>query len=64
VTKPPREDRRAAARASLPEALQPVFDELVEDYRFAALQVHGLPMVSYGVIAKLVREGWIRGKSD
>ena len=48
------------ARDSLDEPLRPVFDELVENYRFEAYTAHGHPWVSYKVLAKLVETGWRR----
>ena len=46
------------ARKSLPDNLKPVFDMLIADYRFAALERHGAPYVSYVVLADLVKLGW------
>ena len=46
------------ARNSLPDDLKPVFDSLVEDYKFAATVRHGRGYVSYIVLADLVRAGW------
>lgn len=46
------------ARQSLPEELRPVFDELAQDYRFAAKRHHGSPYVSYVVIAEIIKLGW------
>lgn len=43
---------------NLPEALVPVFDELLEHYKFAALKHHGREMASPLVIAELVLLGW------
>ena len=36
----------------------PVFDELLEHYKFAALKQHGRAMASPLVIAELVLMGW------
>lgn len=46
------------ARESLPEALRPVYDQLVEDYAFFATKHYGRPYVAYRVIAALVLQGW------
>lgn len=46
------------ARDALPDVLRPVFDALVEDYKFAAVMHHRSPFVSYKVLADLVRGGW------
>jgi hypothetical protein len=54
----PRSEKHEAARVSLPEALWPIFDDLVADYRFLATKHHGSPFVSYQVLAELVKAGW------
>ena len=48
-------------RDRLPSDLQPIFDSLVESYRYHALVHHHQPFVSYKVLSALVREGWSRG---
>jgi hypothetical protein len=53
-----RSEKHELARSTLPEELQPFFDEFVEDYRFAATKHHGSPFVSYIVLAEMVRMGW------
>ena len=53
-----RSEKHEQARNSLPEELQPVFDDFVDDYRFSATKTHGSPFVSYAVLANLVRAGW------
>lgn len=50
------------ALSSLPEELQPVYKELVEDYKFHALTRSGRAWVSYEIIADLVKAGWRRAK--
>ncbi len=47
-----------AARNSLPEFLWPVYKDLIEQYKFHALNRYGRAWVAYDVIADLVREGW------
>jgi hypothetical protein len=42
----------------IPDDLIPVFDELLEHYKFAALKQHGRAMASPFVIAELVLMGW------
>ena len=44
-------------RGSLPDDLQPVFDSLVENYKFYATKHHGTPFVSFVVLADLVKDG-------
>ena len=53
-----RSEKHEEARSSLPEELQPVFDELVQDYRFACQVHYGSPFVSYVVLAEMVKAGW------
>jgi hypothetical protein len=45
-------------REKLPEQLRPVFDQLVAEYKFACLKHYGRELVSYKVLADLVRDGW------
>jgi hypothetical protein len=51
-------DKRANARNTLPDDLKPVFDELVEDYKFATINRFGRGYAAYMVLADLVRVGW------
>jgi hypothetical protein len=53
-----RSEKYEKARNSLPEALRPVFDDFVADYRFAATILHGSPFVSYAILAQMIRSGW------
>ena len=53
-----RTEKHEEARASLPDDLRAVLDQLVKDYRFAATVHHGSPYVSYAVLAEIVRAGW------
>jgi hypothetical protein len=46
------------ARDSLPPDLVPVFDDLVEQYKFFAMKHHSHPFVSYVVLADLILTGW------
>ena len=57
MAKTPRSEKHEQARNSLPDELKPVFDDFVDDYRFAATKHHGSPFVSYGVLAEMVRAG-------
>jgi hypothetical protein len=52
-----RTEKHETARMSRPEELRPVFDQLVEDYRFAATVHHGSPFVSYVTLAEMVQAG-------
>jgi hypothetical protein len=49
---------RDDARSSLQDELRPIFDQLVEEYRFHATVLHGSPFVSYAILAALVKDGW------
>jgi hypothetical protein len=53
-----RSQKHEEARSTLPEDLKPVFDELVEDYKFATVKRFGTGYVAYIVLAELVRVGW------
>ena len=46
------------ARNSLSDELEPVFDDCVSDYRYAATLRYGRPYVSYIVLADMVKAGW------
>ena len=46
------------ARDSLPDDLKPIFDTLVDDYRWKAAIRHGSPYVSYIVLADCIKLGW------
>lgn len=53
-----RSEKHEQARNSLPDELQPIFDDFVTDYKFYATKRHGAPYVSYIVLADMVRGGW------
>lgn len=50
--------KHAEARNALPEELLPAFDALVADYKFYASVHYGSRLVSYLILADLVRAGW------
>ncbi|GMV98229.1 MAG: hypothetical protein HRF43_12675 [Phycisphaerae bacterium] len=54
----PRSLKNQEARESLPAELQPIYDELVTDYRWATVKRYGTGYVAYSVLADLVRAGW------
>jgi len=60
----PRTEKHEEARNTLPEELKPIFDELVEDYRFAVHLRYGKRFVSYIVLADLVKAGWRRSAEE
>jgi hypothetical protein len=53
-----RSEKYEQARNSLPDELRPVFDDFVEDYKFAGTIHHGSPFVSYIILAEMVKAGW------
>jgi hypothetical protein len=53
-----RSAKHAEARDALPEELLAPFDSLVEDYKFYASVHYGSRLVSYLILADLVRAGW------
>jgi len=53
-----RTDKHEFARNTLADELKHVFDQFVEDYKFAAAVHHGSPFVSYIVLAEMVKGGW------
>ena len=58
MDEPKRSEKHEAARNTPPDELKPVFDNFVDDYKFAGTKHHGSPFVSYIVLAELVRAGW------
>lgn len=55
---PPTSPQYREERERLAPELRPVYDALVESYRFHAFVQHRQPFVSYKVLAGLVQEGW------
>lgn len=53
-----RSEKHEAARAGLSAEMQSVFDQFVEDYKFAGVIHHGSPFVSYIILAEMVKAGW------
>ena len=51
-------EKHREARETLPDELKPVFDALVEEYKFFASVHYGSRLVSYIILADLVRAGW------
>jgi hypothetical protein len=58
VSEKPKGSKREDARNSLPGDLRPIFDEFVEDYKFATTKRFGQGYVAYMIIADLIRVGW------
>lgn len=54
MTEPQRTEKHEIARSALPEALKPIFDLLVADYKYSATLRHGSPCVSYIVLADIL----------
>lgn len=59
-----RSEKHEEARNTLPEELRPLFDDLVEDYRFAVHLRYGKRFVSYIVLADLIKAGWRRSAEE
>ena len=55
---PKRSEKYETARLTLPEELWPVFEQFVDDYKFAGTIRHGSPFVSYIILAEMVKAGW------
>jgi hypothetical protein len=55
---PPKSPQYLEERERLVPELRPVYDALVDAYRFQAFVHYRTPFVSYKVLAGLVREGW------
>lgn len=53
-----RSPKHEVGRRRVPDELQPVFDELVQDYKFCGFKHYGTPFVSYEILADLVLMGW------
>lgn len=50
--------QRDEIASKLPEDLKPIFEQLVDEYKYHALLLHGHPFVSYKVLGALVEAGW------
>ncbi len=53
-----RSEKHEFARNMLPPELRPVFDDFVDDYKFAGTIHHGAPFISYIILAEMVKLGW------
>jgi len=51
-------EKQIEARNSLPDELNPIFDDFVADYKYAATLRHGRPYISYIVLADMIKAGW------
>jgi hypothetical protein len=51
-------EKHAEARGTLPDELLGAFDALVADYKFYSSIYYGARLVSYRILADLVRSGW------
>jgi hypothetical protein len=47
-----------SAKNSLPKSLQPIYDQLVDEYAFHTTKHYGRGYVAYQVLANLVKDGW------
>lgn len=46
------------AKASLPDELKPVYEDLVKQYAYHTERLYGRGYVAYEVLASLIRDGW------
>ena len=46
------------ARETLPDKLQPIYDQLVDEYAYFTAVHFGRGYVAYRVLASLVQQGW------
>ena len=51
-------EKEVEARNTLPNELRPIFDQFVDEYKYAATLRYGKPYISYIVLADMVRAGW------
>jgi len=58
IPPPKNSAKRLAVRDSLPEELQPIYDQLVDEYMYYALMRTGKGWAAYEIIADLVKSGW------
>lgn len=58
IPAPNRSAKHAEARDALPKDLLAAFDALVEDYKFYSSVHYASRLVSYVILADLVRAGW------
>ena len=45
-------------REALPDVLQSIYDQFVDEYHFATIRIYGRGYVAYPVLAEMVRQGW------
>ena len=57
MTSKPRSEKHEEGRNTLPDDLKPVFDVFVEDYKFAVHLRYSKRLVSYIVLADLMKAG-------
>lgn len=58
MTESKRSEKHEEARNSLAVELRPIFDDLVEEYKYRTVVRLGSSFVSYVILADLVRAGW------
>jgi len=51
-------EKYLSAKESLPKNLQPIYDQLVEEYTFHTMNLYGKVFVAYNILSNLVRDGW------
>jgi hypothetical protein len=50
--------KKQEAMESLPDVLLPIYEQLIEDYRFSCITRYGRSFVSYVILADLIKLGW------
>lgn len=51
-------------KRTIPEELHSVLDDLVADYRASSLAIVGKDLVSYAILAGLIRKGWRKTEEE
>ncbi len=54
----PKSQKYISAKNTLPKNLQPIFEQLVDEYIFYTNKHYGGGYVAYKVLADLVKDGW------
>ena len=54
----PKSLKYISARDALSENLQPIYEQLVDEYAFHTTKHYGRGYIAYKVLADLVKDGW------
>lgn len=58
MPKIPKKSAKEEALDSLPQELHPVYFQLINEYQYHCVKLHGRALVSYKILADLIRDGW------